>query len=166
VSDDDDEDEMDYGPLECVASGWAIDTRAKWYLLRRSNEDTLLKRLAGEQPVTARHRAQAIELGDPGARSIMEWPVHLLAQAICQVIALLCPRRIVIGGGVSLMGERAFFAPVRHKVREMVFPPFAGLTDIVPAALGEEVVVHGAIALARKRLGRRRVSGCGAEAAS
>jgi glucokinase len=34
------------------------------------------------------------------------------------------------------------------------FPPFAGLTDIVPAALGEEVVVHGALALARQRLGR------------
>ena len=27
---------------------------------------------------------------------------------------------------------------------------FAGLTDIVPAALGEEVVVHGALALARQ----------------
>ena len=36
---------------------------------------------------------------------------------------------------------------------ERVFAPFAGLTDIVPAALGEAVVVHGAIALAHKRLG-------------
>jgi glucokinase len=38
-------------------------------------------------------------------------------------------------------------------VAEGTFEPFAGLTDIVPAALGEEVVVHGAIELARKRLG-------------
>jgi glucokinase len=29
----------------------------------------------------------------------------------------------------------------------------AGLTDIVPAALGEEVVVHGALALARRKFG-------------
>jgi glucokinase len=31
-----------------------------------------------------------------------------------------------------------------------VFRPFADCYDIVPAALGEEVVVHGALALAAK----------------
>ena len=79
----------------------------------------------------------------------------LLAEAICHVIALLCPRRIVIGGGVSLMGEKLLFEPLRQLVAERVFKPFAGLTDIVPAALGEEVVVHGAIALAKRKLGPR-----------
>ncbi|HZT81234.1 MAG TPA: ROK family protein, partial [Gemmataceae bacterium] len=77
---------------------------------------------------------------------------HFLAEGICQVITLLCPRRIVIGGGVSLMGEELLFRPLRQLVAERVFKPFAGSYDIVPAALGEEVVVHGAIALARKRL--------------
>ena len=38
-------------------------------------------------------------------------------------------------------------------VAARAFPPFAGLTEIVPAALGEEVVVHGALALARQKLG-------------
>jgi glucokinase len=38
-------------------------------------------------------------------------------------------------------------------VDRMVFRPFQGLTEIVPAALGEEVVVHGALALARRKLG-------------
>ena len=38
-------------------------------------------------------------------------------------------------------------------VAERVFEPFRGCYDIVPAALGEEVVVHGALALARRRLG-------------
>jgi glucokinase len=50
------------------------------------------------------------------------------------------------------MGEKVLFEPLRQLVAERVFKPFAGLTDIVPAALGEEVVVHGAIALARKKL--------------
>jgi glucokinase len=49
------------------------------------------------------------------------------------------------------MGEELLFEPLRRLVAERVFAPFAGLTDIVPAALGEEVVVHGAIAMARKR---------------
>jgi glucokinase len=50
------------------------------------------------------------------------------------------------------MGEAVLFQPLRAFVAERVFKPFAGCYDIVPAALGEEVVVHGALALARKRL--------------
>jgi glucokinase len=50
------------------------------------------------------------------------------------------------------MGERLLFQPLRRLVAERVFPPFADCSDIVPAALGEAVVVHGALALARKRL--------------
>jgi glucokinase len=45
------------------------------------------------------------------------------------------------------------FGPLRRYVDERGFAAFAGLTDIVPAALGEEVVVHGALALARQKLG-------------
>jgi glucokinase len=78
--------------------------------------------------------------------------VQFLSEAICHVITLLCPRRIVIGGGVSLIGEKLFFEPLRKQVAKRVFKPFAGVTDIVPAALGEAVVVHGALALARQRL--------------
>jgi glucokinase len=69
-----------------------------------------------------------------------------LAEAICHVVALLSPRRIVIGGGVSLLGEELLFEPLRCLVAERVFRPFADGFDIVPAALGEEVVLHGALA--------------------
>ena len=96
---------------------------------------------------------QAAEQGDPICRAVLEDVREAVAEAICHVIALLCPRRIVIGGGVSLMGERVLFQPLRELVAERVFKPFAGCYDIVPAALGEEVVVHGALALARRRLG-------------
>ena len=71
------------------------------------------------------------------------------ADALCAAIVLVCPQRVVIGGGVPLIGDRLFFEPLRRRVAEIVFAPFAGLTEIVPAALGEEVVVHGALALAR-----------------
>ena len=42
-----------------------------------------------------------------------------------------------------------FFAPLRREVARYVFPPLAKSYAIVPAALGEEVVVHGALAVAR-----------------
>jgi glucokinase len=74
-----------------------------------------------------------------------------LALALSHVVALLCPQRIVIGGGVSLLGEDFFFAPLRAELSHLAFPPFAGCWDIQPAALGEAVVVHGALAFARQK---------------
>ncbi len=145
----------DSGILEDYASGWAIERVAEEQVRQGEGRDSLLLRLVSGQsePIACRHIAQAADQGDEFARSILETACSYLAATICHVIALLCPRRIVIGGGVSLMGEKLLFEPLRRMVAERVFKPFAGLTDIVPATLGEEVVVHGAIALARKRLG-------------
>lgn len=46
--------------------------------------------------------------------------------------------------------------PIRAELSRLVFPPFRGAFDVVPAALGEQVVVQGALALARD-LGERSV---------
>ena len=89
--------------------------------------------------------------GDLVSLAVIHGATQALAEGVCTVIKLLCPRRVIIGGGVSMMGDDLFFAPIRKYVAERGFQPFAGLTDIVPAALGEEVVVHGALALARQR---------------
>ena len=62
-------------------------------------------------------------------------------------------RIVVIGGGVSLIGQERFFKPVRRAARQYVFPPVADQFEIVPAALGEEVVIYGALALARNAFG-------------
>jgi len=138
-----------YVPLEKVASGWAIQSRGAALVKNHG----ALRRLAGGKPgnVTAQMVAQAAAEGASDAREVLQEVMGVLGKAICDVIALLCPRRVVFGGGVSLMGEELFFEPLRASVDVLAFRPFAGLTDIVPAALGEEVVVHGAIALARKR---------------
>src|SRR5579871_1327136 len=136
--------------VEGMASGFGIADRARW----APPGDELIIRCDGDvDQISAEMVAQAAQEGDLLSRELLRSAWDCLADAICHVIALLCPRRIVIGGGVSLMGEQLLFEPLRQMVAQRVFRPFAGLTDIVPAALGEEVVVHGAIALARKRLG-------------
>jgi glucokinase len=140
-------------PLEGWASGWSIARNAEFTVLFGAPPDAILES-CGEGPITAQAIARAAEQGDATAREILNFGWNALAEAICHIITLLCPQRIVVGGGVSLMGENLLFEPLRRLVAERVFKPFAGLTDIVPAALGEEVVVHGAIALARKRFGR------------
>ena len=135
-----------------MSSGWAIAGQAQ--TLAKQEPDSLLAKMVNGKAdeLTARHVGQAVEQGDGLAKWLMDESLEHLARAICHVVALLCPRRIVIGGGVSLMGERVLFAPLRKLVAARVFKPFAGCYEIVPAILGEEMVVHGALALARKRL--------------
>lgn len=125
-------------PLEALASGTGIYDRRR----DRLNVEGFPDVPNGRQVVT---RAKA---GEPEAKAVLDEAAQALAEGICTVIKLLCPRRVIIGGGVSLMGEDLFFAPIRKYVVDRGFKPFAGLTDIVPATLGEEVVVHGALALA------------------
>jgi glucokinase len=138
--------------LEEVASGWAIQESARKEMARSKGRGAMLRQVDGEiKRLTAWHVGRSAAAGDAVAWSILHRAWGCLAQAICQVIALLCPRRIIIGGGVSLMGERVLFEPLRQLVAEQVFKPFAGSYDIVPAALGEEVVVHGALAWAARR---------------
>jgi glucokinase len=137
--------------LESYAAGWGIAARAN----RLADTDDRYAALRGSagRPLTAKDVAAAAAAGDPAGRDALDVALDALAEAFGQMIKLLCPRRIVIGGGVSLMGDDLFFEPLRRRVAAAAFPPFAGLTDIVPAELGEEVVVHGALALARQRFG-------------
>jgi glucokinase len=151
-----DEEVDEYVPLEQVASGWGIgeiSTRFARANSRVSAKPSLLFAQAeNAASLTAEQVRQAAEQGDAVAVGILSFSWEQLAEGISQILALLCPRRIVIGGGVSLMGEKLLFEPLRQKVAERVFKPFADCYDIVPAELGEEVVVHGALALAKKRL--------------
>ena len=103
--------------------------------------------------LTAREIGERAGRGDAASGTLLDAACQALAENICTVIKLLCPRRVIIGGGVSLIGEELFFAPIRRYVAERGMAALAGQTDIVPAALGEAVVVHGALALARRKLG-------------
>lgn len=137
--------------LESYAAGWGIAARAN-RLAASDARYAALRRSVGHD-LTGRDIATAAASGDPAGGDALDVALDAIAEALGQIIKLLCPRRVVIGGGVSLMGDALFFEPLRRRIAVAAFPPFAGLTDVIPAALGEEVVVHGALALARQRLG-------------
>lgn len=124
----------EWGPLEEIASGWSIQRHAREVL--------------GDPHVTTADLARRAAAGDRVADELFEPARVALAEALCHVIALLCPARIVLGGGVSLADESVWLKPVRAHVERRVFAPFANCTTIVTAALGEAAVVHGAIGLA------------------
>jgi glucokinase len=143
--------------LEQVASGWGIAGAAcklaRWQLQNGQGNWAVLAQ-AGGQPdeITTANVADAARMADPDALAILDHATTALAFAVTQAVTLLAPQRIVLGGGVSLIGEELWFDPIRRLVDKDVFGPCRGRFDIVPAGLGEEVVVHGALALARDSL--------------
>lgn len=140
--------------LENIASGWAIGRYARECVASDPAAGALLVTRAGRADrITAQTIGELVSVGDPLAVRVLGTALDALADAICAAIVLVCPRRVVVGGGVPLIGERHFFEPLRERIADRVFPPFAGLTEVVPAAQGEAVVVHGALALARRRFG-------------
>ncbi|NQT36584.1 MAG: ROK family protein [Planctomycetes bacterium] len=109
----------------------------------------LLSRCDGRPgQLTAKMVAQAALTGNTIAADVFRHAVQVLGWALAQMINLLSPDVVVIGGGVSLVGESLLLAPLREEVRRYTFPPLDGTYQIVLAELGEEVVVHGALALA------------------
>jgi len=87
------------------------------------------------------------------ARELLEKPDFVqryvvdLALGLKAAIMLLNPARIVIGGGIAKAGER-LFAPLRAELRRQITSWSAARVDVVPAALGDDSVLYGALSLA------------------
>ncbi|HEV7225090.1 MAG TPA: ROK family protein [Pirellulales bacterium] len=112
----------------------------------------LWRRCDGDpERLTAKVVAEAAAEQNDLAREVLLHAWDVLGWGLAQMITLLSPAVVVIGGGVSLIGEELLFKPLRTAVNRYVFPPFLGTFEIVPARLGEEMVVHGALALAGDR---------------
>jgi glucokinase len=136
--------------LEDIASGWSIGSLARSLIAIGDREGPLEAIARGDlSKVDAPAVARAAAEGDPRALSILSAATEALGRALAHVVTLLGPRRIILGGGVSLIGDELWFNPIRSTLESRVFPPFLGTFDVVPARLGEEVVIHGALALAR-----------------
>lgn len=73
--------------------------------------------------------------------------VEDLALGLKAAIMLLNPARIVIGGGIAKAGDR-LFVPLRAALKRHITDWSRARIDVVPAALDEDSVLWGALALA------------------
>jgi glucokinase len=72
-----------------------------------------------------------------------------LALGLKAAIMLLNPARIVIGGGIAKAGD-ALLVPLRSELRRQITVWSRARIDVVPAALGDDSVLYGALALAAR----------------
>jgi glucokinase len=141
------------GCVERLASGPYLAQHARELLLLNESisadpaSGAILRRLVGGDisQVDARRVAEAAAQGDALAVRVLAEAAHALGVGIGNAANLINPSRFVIGGGVTKSGE-AWWQAVRQAARATALPEV--LFDLVPAGLGDDAPLWGAVALA------------------
>lgn len=137
--------------LEQTVSGWAVDQQIR-NLLPQLPDDSPLKiavqqaHAQGDVGKEARFLHQAYEASDPVARMLIEQLGSVIALGLSHVTHLFHPDAIVLGGGISLIGE-PLRAAVRQALPRFVMRAFNPPPLVFLARLGEDAVPVGALEL-------------------
>lgn len=97
------------------------------------------------EAITAQIVSQAATQGDDLACEVLKTAGWALGISIGNVANLINPQRFVLGGGVTQAGS-LFWETVRRVAKETALPEVH--FEVVPAALGDEAPLWGAVALA------------------
>jgi glucokinase len=134
--------------VEERCSGWAVDRKIR-VACDREPQSALATLTAGMDSGQARALAPALAQGDALAAQILTEVADDLAFGLSHVTQLLHPEVIVLGGGLSLLGEPLRTA-VAAALPRYVMEAFAPGPRVVLAGLGEDAVPVGALLLARE----------------
>lgn len=138
----------DYGPLEQVASGKGIEDLAQWSLADHPNS-----MLSGGELAADRIFAAAAA-GDELAGNVIAQAVSFLSFSIANMVTMLNPDVVILGGGVSRVG-----APLLERIRAGVSRLSPLTCEVIPAGLGEYAAAFGSAATVLLQAGELRLSG-------
>lgn len=136
------------GCLEALAAGPAIARNAR-AAIAAGRPTRILDMTPGRDPenITAHIVTDAAKAGDALAVELLAQSGFYIGIGIVNLLHILNPGRVVIGGGVSFAGD-LIFDPIRRTVEERAPLAFRKDVDIVPAALGDDAGLLGVAALA------------------
>lgn len=139
-----------FGCLEALASGNRI--AAMGINLIQQNPNGILAKLAENNPdsVEAKLVAEAVDKGDTEARFIFEEITEYICLGIGDLVNLLNPESIFIGGGISLTGD-FFYEMINGKKNKYLLKPNRDIA-IKPASFGEHATTIGAVSLVLERI--------------
>lgn len=135
------------GCVERLASGPYIAQQVREWLQKQPEQGKVLRSLSNNNldTITGQLVSQAAKEGDELAIKALENAGWALGVAIGNVANLINPQLFILGGSVTLAGDR-FWQTIRRVAGETALPEVH--FDIVPAALGDEAPLWGAVALA------------------
>jgi glucokinase len=136
------------GCIEAIASGTAIGRRARAKLSEKNGSRSVMLELAGEDlnNVSSEIVGQAYAAGDPLAEEILLETVELLTIWLGNIVDLLEPDVMIIGGGVAAMLS-PFFEEIRRRLPSWSLNSRCQEIPLVPARYGANAGIAGGAAL-------------------
>jgi glucokinase len=135
--------------VENICSGWAIEKRlrTKGYV---SDNSYIIELCGGNRAeISCPMLADAAKRGDEFALSEIDRVAKSFGTGLANVLTLISPDCISIGGGVGKMGE-ILLTPIRKYVEERAFISTKGRYKIVECKFSDAAVLVGSILFASK----------------
>ena len=129
------------GCWEAYASATGIIREAQSRLA--VNKQNLLYKMTKGRDLEAKDVFDAAKQGDKFSLDIVDYEAENLALGIGNLLNILDPEIVVIGGGVALSGD-FLFDKVKEKIKEVAFPSTLETLKIVTAKLGNDAGILGA----------------------
>lgn len=138
------------GCLEQYGSGTAFLKSARKLATSDGPAGRRLRELASENGIlTGAEVAQAISEGDVGALSLLRKLGDYLGQGLASIVAVLDPEVCVIGGGVSIAGERLTEPILFSYLNNLPAKGYRPELEVIAAKLGNDAGMIGAADIAR-----------------
>lgn len=136
--------------VESRCSGWAVDARIR--TLKTSGSPSVLPAMTRDlNGGEARCLAAAVEQGDTAARQILLETAQDLALGLSHAVHLFHPEVIVLGGGLSGIGE-PLRAAVEGALAGFIMDAFKPGPRLLLSKLGEDAVPIGAMVMGKLRM--------------
>ena len=143
-----------FGCLEALASGWAVVREAKTRI-NQGEKSSVIELVGGRlESITAETVAVAARRGDQLAANIVRDAANYLGVGLANLVNIFNPELIVIGGGLSKMGNM-LLKPARKVLKERAFTLPARTVRLVRARLGSNAGIIGAAAYVFERCSKR-----------
>jgi len=137
------------GCLEMLASGTAM-AREAIRRIKAGERSSPIKITKGKiENITAEEVSMAAQGGDSLALEVILQAATYLGVGLVNVVNVFNPEMIIIGGGMSKMGD-LLLNPARQVVKERAYQLLAQAVRIVLAELGDNAEVLGAAIFARQ----------------
>ncbi len=140
------------GTVEAEASRLAIAAEASKAAYR--GDAPYLFKKAGTDVAEIRSGvlAESVEKGDTAIRALIEGAAEAIGIAVVNVVHLLAPDKIVLGGGLVEAMEELFVNKVTKTAKQRVMSAYRDRFEVVAAKLGDDAGVLGAAAWAKQEL--------------
>ena len=143
------------GTVEAEASRLAIAAEASKAAYRGDAPYLFKKAGTNLAEIRSGVLAESIQNGDKVIKELVESAAEAIGIAVVNIVHLLAPDKVVLGGGLVDAMEELIVGTVRKTARKHVMGAYADCFEVVAAQLGDDAGVLGAAAWAKQEIGAK-----------